>query len=140
MLNPFASRNRLQIGPRCRGSAAIVLIALSAGCGPWRNDTVRATLSFVDADRAGQITDISLIVGGDRVSWANLAAGESKSATLLPGPQDDRQLTLLYTRGDARKSWEGPKFPAGTGYRIAVRIAADGSVTARHCALPCELD
>lgn len=86
-----------------------------------------------------QITDLSLIVGSDKYSWPSLSSGSDRNVNLTPGPEDDRQLSFLYTFDGEKRSWEGPKFDKGTGYRMEITIDADGRIASRHCILPCTL-
>lgn len=120
--------------------AALALSSLLAGCDATRSDAVHARVEFVASGSRARLTDLSLIVGGDRVGWPELAPGESKRANLLPGLRDDRQPILLYRQGDEKRVWEGPAMPAGAGYRIVIRIEADGTASARHCLSPCSLE
>lgn len=116
---------------------ALVLAAMLAGCGEL--DAVHARVEFA-ASSGTRLTDLSLIVGGDKVSWPDLGPGESTNVTLLPGPRDDRQPILLYRQGGAKRVWEGPAMPAGAGYRIVIHVQGDGAVGARHCVSPCSLE
>lgn len=111
-----------------------------AGCRVWGDDVVKIRIVFTETDPAKQLTDLAVFSGADKYSWYVLAAGEAKTINLLPGPRNNRQLVLLYTLDGEKKSWEGPKFPFGTGYRIEVKIDARGTVASRHCVLPCSLD
>ena len=52
----------------------------------------------------------------------------------------DMAQGLLYRQGDEKRVWEGPAMPAGAGYRIVIRIEADGTASARHCLSPCSLE
>jgi hypothetical protein len=118
----------------------LLVSALSAGCCMWGNNPVKVKLAFTETDPLRRLTDVSVIVGSDKFFWHDLSAGEVETVTLMPGPQDDRQLTLLYTMDGEQKSWDGPKFNLGTGYRIEIKVDARGTITYRHCILPCSLD
>ena len=120
--------------------AALAFASLLAGCDAARSDAVHARVEFSGPQGGARLADLSLIVGGDKVGWPELAPGESKRANLLPGPRDDRQPILLYRQGEHKRVWEGPAMPAGAGYRIVIRIEADGTVSARHCLSPCSLE
>jgi len=119
-----------------------VLLVLSlalAGCRVLGNDVVKVTVIFAASGGDRQVTELTAVVGSDKSSWPSLNAGAQKSVNLLPGPDDDRQLTLLYTVNGDKRSWDGPKIAAGAGYRIEITIDANGHVSSRHCILPCSL-
>lgn len=125
---------------RAGGHGALLFLILTlAGCRVLGNDVVKVTVIFAAPGGDRQVTDLSAIVGSDKSSWPSLNGGAQKSVNLLPGPEDDRQLTLLYTFDGDKRSWEGPKIAAGAGYRIEITIDASGHVSSRHCILPCSL-
>ena len=115
------------------------MASVGTGCSAVSEDAVSVTISFTEKNPARQLTGLTLISGGDKYSWPILAAGETRNVNLMPGPRDDRQLTLLYYMEAERKSWEGPKIPVATGYRIDIKVDAAGSVAHRHCIRPCSL-
>ncbi len=86
---------------------------------------------------------MSSIVGGERVAWPVVSVGDEVSATFVPEPGADRQVTLLFNQGSpegTRLSWVGPaKAASSAGYRL--RIAVDGAGVVHHqrCTLPCRL-
>jgi len=122
-------------------SGALLLVSLLApGCGVWGNDVVRIKIKFAASSADRQLTDLTAVVGGDKYSWEVLHGGAIRDINLLPGPRDDRQLFFSYTLDGQPRHWDGPKFDAGTGYEIEVTVAGDGTVTSRHCLLPCTLN
>jgi hypothetical protein len=125
---------------RAWAQSVLLLVTLAiAGCRLWGNDVVKVTLIAAASTQNHQLTDLSAIVGSDKYSWPSLAAGSDKNINLVPGPQDDRQLTFLYTFDGDKRSWDGPKFDLGVGYRIEITIDGTGQVSSRHCVLPCTL-
>ena len=114
--------------------------SLGAGCGIWGNDTVKVRIIFTDTNPLRRLTNVSVIVGSDKFFWHTIAPGTVETVTLTPRARDDRQMTLLYTLNGLQKSWDGPKFDVGTGYRMEIKIDAQGKVAHRHCILPCRLD
>jgi len=123
-----------------RITLGLIVSSFSVGCGIWGDNTVKVKLVFTETNPARRLTDISVIVGSDKFFWRDLAAGKVETVTLMPGPRDDRQLTLLYTLDGEQKSWDSPKFDLGAGYRIEIKVNAHGTVTHRYCILPCNLD
>jgi len=83
---------------------------------------------------------VSGFVGGDKLSWGAIPAGQRASVTLKPGPMDDRHLTLLYTMHGEKRRGEGPQVGRGVAYRMAMQLEASGTVSYRHCLQPCRLD
>jgi hypothetical protein len=126
--------------PSRRIGLCLLVSMLSAGCWMMSNDTVRVKIIFTDPNPAHRLTDVTVFSGGDKFSWPDIAAGEIETVTLGPGPTDNRQPILLYTLDGDRKSWDGPNVDMGKGYRIEIKIDAQGAVTHRHCYLPCSLD
>jgi len=110
------------------------------GCNAWSGDVVEATVVFSGKDSAAEASEVRVIVGSDKFYFGRLAAGGKDTVTLKPGQEDDRQLTLLFTLNGEQKSWDGPKFGMGVGYRIIMTIDPLGNVVDRHCLLPCQLD
>jgi len=105
-----------------------------------RKDVVEATVVFNGNIAVPLITDVKVIAGSDKFHWPRLASGEKDSVTLKPEPDDDRQLTLLFTIAGQQKSWTGPQVGNRVGYRLIMTIGPDGQVAGRHCLLPCRLD
>lgn len=118
----------------------IFFILFIAGCALLSSDSIKVNIEFASTTTFQKITDVSVIVGSDKFFWQEITAGEVETVTLMPGPNDDRQLTLLYTLDGQQKSWNSPKFELGKGYRIWVKVDSLGKVTERHCLLPCSLD
>ncbi len=117
----------------------LLICTLIAGCGNWSNDTVKIRIVFTDNNPTHQLTNVSIVVGSDKYFWRTIAAGKVETVTLRPSATDDRQMTLLYTLEGQQKSWDGPKFDVGTGYRIEIKIDAHSFITHRHCILPCSI-
>ena len=123
--------------------ALLAAVALLASCRAWQSDRVEVSLAAAPGPSGQALHRVSLIVGGERVAWPVVAAGDEVSATFVPEPGADRQVTLLFNQGSpegARLSWEGPTEPASpAGYRL--RIAVDGAGVVHHqrCTLPCRL-
>lgn len=93
-----------------------------------------------DATNAGaRIEDLSAIVGGEKVYLGSLQPGGQRQGAFRPGPADDRQLHLLFREAGQRRLWLGPATPAGTAYRIEVRLLDDHAIRYRRCTPPCEL-
>lgn len=101
---------------------------------------MKARILFTDTNSTRRLTDVSVIVGSDKFYWHNIVAGKVKTASLRPGARDDRQMPLLYTLDGQQKSWDSLKFDVERGFRIEIKIDAYGTVTHRHCILPCHLD
>jgi len=126
---------------RIGGQMAIALcLSALTGCNAWSNDGVEATVVFSGKDSAAEPSEVRVIVGSDKFYFGQLTAGGEDKVTLKPRPEDDRQLTLLFTLNGEQKSWDGPKFAMGVGYRIIMTIDPLGKVVDRHCILPCQLD
>ena len=123
----------------CAVSTVLLLGLAFQGCRAWGNDVVKVRIIFPASAQNHQISDLSLIVGGDKYSWPSLSPGADRNVNLEPGPEDDRQLAFLYTFDGDKRSWDGPKFDAGTGYRMEITVDASGHVSSRHCILPCTL-
>jgi hypothetical protein len=104
------------------------------------NDTARVKIIFTDTNPAHRLDDVTVYVGGDKFFWGNIPANDVETVILSPGPSQDWQLTLFYSMDGGDKIWESPVFPNGKGYRIEIKIDAQGAVTERHCYLPCSLD
>ena len=122
------------------GRALLLAVSLAlGGCRVLGNDVVKVKVIFAASSDVRAITDLSAIAGGDKSYWASLRPGTAANVNLLPGPEDDRQLTLLYTFDGEKRSWDGPKVGVGAGYRIEITIDAGGHVSSRHCILPCSL-
>jgi len=118
----------------------LLLISLAAaGCRVLGNDVVKVNVSFETPSRDREVTDLDVVVGSATYSWPSLKAGASRSMNLLPGPEDDRQLSFSYKFDGDKRYWEGPKIPTGAGYRMEITIDASGHVSGRHCILPCSL-
>lgn len=113
---------------------------LLAACNVFDADRVGISVAFVASPGPRKLTDLSLIVGGEKFSRHYLAGGDKETVTLGPGPKADRQLTLLYSLDGRRNSWEGPAVAAGKGYAIDLEIDGQGVVRYRHCMRPCHLD
>jgi hypothetical protein len=139
-------RTRLPLPRKAMGVVARTLLALliglgvPMGCHRWRSDVVHVSVKFITQELAAFMENVNVIVGSDKFWWPRLAAGEQDEVTLKPRPEDDRQLTLLFTLKGDRRSWDGPKFGPGDGYRLAILIDGAGKVVERHCTLPCRLD
>jgi hypothetical protein len=118
----------------------LLIILLSAGCRIWSNDTVRVKIVFTDPNPAHQLTNVTAIVADEKIWWAYIDGGETNTAILAPfSPSQDWQLTLFYDLDGKEKIWESPVFDDGKGYRIEIKIDAQGAVTHRSCFLPCSL-
>ena len=113
---------------------------LLAACNLFDADRVGISVAFVAPPGARKLTDLSLIVGGEKFSRHYLAGGDTETVTLDPGPVADRQLTLLYTLDGRRNAWEGPVVAARKGYAIDLKIDSQGVVRYRWCMRPCRLD
>ena len=125
---------------RTYAQRVLVLVSVACvGCGIWGNNVVKVRVIFAAPGSDRQLTNLSVIAGSDKYSWPSLAAGSDRNINLVPGPDDDRQLSFIYTFDGQQRSWDGPKFEAGIGYRLEITIDAKGSVTSRHCILPCSL-
>ena len=110
---------------RFRRGARYVLFLISAactGCGIWGNNVVKVRVIFAAPGSDRQLTNLSVIAGSDKYSWPSLAAGSDRDINLVPGPDDDRQLSFIYTFDGQRRSWDGPKFEAGIGYRLGTDL------------------
>ena len=120
--------------------APLLFAALMAACDDPAKDEVNVKIVFVEADPAKRLSKVAVISGGEKSYWSELGAGKAESATLKPRPTEGTQLTVQFELDGQRKSWQGPRFPAGTGYKIEVRVDGRGDVTERHCRIPCNLD
>jgi hypothetical protein len=99
---------------------------------------VDATVTFTGSDQRGLLS-LRVFAGGDKAYWPELQAGETVRTTLFTGGGDTALTVQFTTAQGGPMSWAGPNFAPGTGYRIALQIDANGSVTGRHCVLPCRL-
>lgn len=124
--------------PDAFAASALACLALAA-CGLRDGPGVQVEVEFAGAPTQLPLTDVSVIVGGDKFRWGDVPRQAPQRVTLAPGAQDDRQLTLMFRLDGAAKVWEGPKLPAGTAYKLRAVIGPDGSVSERHCLVPCTL-
>lgn len=113
---------------------------LGAGCNMFSNDTARIKIIFTDPNPEHRLDNVTIYVGGDKMFWGILPANDAHSAILSPGPSEDWQVNMFYTLDGTNKLWESPAFPTGKGYRIEIKVDAQGAVTKHHCYLPCSLD
>jgi hypothetical protein len=118
----------------------LLISFLCAGCRALSNDTARVKIIFIDPNPAHRVEDVTVFVGLDKIFWGKIQANGVKSAILDPGSTEDWQLTMFYKLDGNKKIWESQRFPAGKGYRIEIKIDAQGAVADRHCYLPCSLD
>ncbi|RZL10915.1 MAG: hypothetical protein EOP40_04620 [Rubrivivax sp.] len=130
--------------PRWLSTCAWVAMAAAlASCRAWQADRVEVSLAVSPGASAKALHRVSLIVGGERVSWPVVDVHDGVSATFAPEAGADRQVTLLFNHGSAqgpRLSWEGPAAPSSAaGYRLSIAVDGAGVVHARHCQLPCQL-
>jgi len=123
---------------RCAWSVLLVMGLGLPGCRVLGNDAVRVKVIFAAPAENRELTDVDIVVGSDKHHWDSLRAGTETSVNLLPGPENDRQLTFLYSLNGAKRSWDGPKIPTGAGYRIEITIDRNGNISSRHCILPCK--
>jgi hypothetical protein len=86
----------------------------------------------------GRIDRITAFVGGEKTSWASLAAGETARAVFAPQGQPS-DLLIQVVRDGQQLDWHGPVFPSGIGYRIRVEVNANGIQAKAHCTWPCWL-
>lgn len=128
-----------------RGAATLLACALVLSMGWLRWDgyfvsghDVDATVTFTGSDQRGLLS-LMVFAGGDKAYWPELQAGETVRTTLFTGGGDTALTVQFTTARGGPMSWAGPSFGPGTGYRIALQIDADGSVTEKHCVLPCRL-
>ena len=101
---------------------------------------VAVGVAFVAPAGTRPVTDLSLIVGGEKFFRHRLDAGGRTAVTLDPGPSAERQLTVLYTLDGRRRVWEGPRVDAGKGYAIDLTIDRGAAVRWRACLRSCRLD
>jgi hypothetical protein len=106
----------------------------------FSNDTARIKIIYTDPNPAHRLDNVTAIVGGEKFVWAYIPANDVESVIISPGSSQDWQLTLFYSMDGNDKIWESPVFPDGKGYRIEIKIDAQGAVTEHHCYLPCSLD
>jgi hypothetical protein len=104
------------------------------------NETARVKIIFNHPSPEHQLENVSVVVGVDKAFWGQMEANSAYTYILSPDSTPDWQLTMFYTLDGNRKIWESPLFPKGKGYRIEIKIDAQGDVTERHCYLPCSLD
>lgn len=115
------------------------LIGLTA-CGRWlSNERVEVEFTLGPQVQAEGVSDVSIIVGGDRLSWPAVPPGETVTARFLPEPEHDPRVTLLYTARSAQRSWTGPRQP-GPGYRMRLTLLSPSLIRHQSCRLPCTLD
>jgi hypothetical protein len=109
---------------------------LGAGCADGDRYRVHARISIADDARA-PVSDLSVIVGGERFFRHRMRPGSTERVTLRTDPRAERGLTLLYTQDGERHAWDGPVPADNRGYRIRLTIEAAGQLSAALCALPC---
>jgi hypothetical protein len=115
--------------------AAWVIMLAGAGCVRRSDVQVRVTC---ESGAGAAVENLTVFVGGSKSWWPTIAPGESVSVT-LPPEGETPQVSLVYTAGGTKRNWKGPSLTTGVGYAVDLRVAADGSVTERHCARPCTL-
>jgi hypothetical protein len=98
---------------------------------------VDARVTFVGKP-AGRLRGLRLTAGADKAYWSELSTGETVRSTLFT-QREDTTVNMQFVTDAGTVSWQGPRFPSGTGYRIAIRVDADGGVSEEHCLLPCPL-
>lgn len=128
--------------PRLLMPWAVLAVATAlASCRAWHADRVEVSLSVSRGPEARALHHVSLIVGGERVSWPVVSVGDTVSTTFVPEAGADRQVTLLFNHGapqGERLSWEGPAVSSAvTGYRLSIEVDGVGVVHHRYCTLPC---
>ena len=137
--SPVAAR-----GNRRAATLLVCVLVLSIGWWLWwhgyfvSGHDVDATVTFASTDQRGLLS-LRVFAGGDKAYWPELQAGETVRTTLFTGGGDTALTVQFTTARGGPMSWAGPSFAPGTGYRIALQIDADGSVTEKHCVLPCRL-
>lgn len=120
-----------------RAAGLAVVAVLATGCGAGGDQAVHVRIQFTDPNPAHVLHAVSVISGGDKFSWPQLAGGDVRTVTLHPGQRDDRQLTLLFRLSDRSHAWDGPKVAAGVGYCIHLVVDAEGRTSHRHRPAPC---
>lgn len=120
-----------------RAAGLAVWAVLTAGCGARGDQAVHVRIQFTDPNPAHVLHAVSVISGGDKFSWPQLAGGDVRTVTLHPGERDDRQLALLFQLKDRPHAWDGPKVAAGAGYCIHLEVDAEGRTSHRHRLAPC---
>ena len=123
-----------------RASVWLGICLLLGACDVADQSRVAVGVAFVAPAGARPLTDLSLIVGGEKFFRHRLDAGGRTAVTLDPGPSAERQLTVLYTLDGRRRVWEGPRVDAGKGYAIDLTIDAGAVVRWHECLRPCRLD
>ena len=124
---------------RARAGAALALAAamLAWGC-QGKGPGVEVSLSLDAGPPHSALSRLTVISGGDKYEFQGLQPGESRKVRLLPG-EGDRQVTLLYTAGAERRTWESPALQAGRAHEVALHIGPDGRVrSASVCQAPCK--
>lgn len=122
-----------------RWLAPIILLAgLAWWYQPW-GQQVNVMLS-VDANApVAGMRDIAIIVGDERMSWPQLARGDTIKASFHPSPEAAPQLTLIYglmsssppSPSANQRHWVGPDVPPGQSYSIQLTLNASGEVVGR---------
>lgn len=112
------------------------LAVLGTGCDDGDRYRVHARISIAEDARA-PVTDLSVIVGGERFFWHRMQPGSTERVTLRTDPRAERGLTVLYTQDGERHAWDGPVPADSRGYRIRLTIEGAGQLGAALCALPC---
>lgn len=80
--------------------------------------------------------DIAIIVGNERMSWVQLARGDTIQASFHPSPEAAPQLTLNYglmpplspSASTSQHHWVGPDVQPGQSYSIQLTLNASGEV------------
>jgi hypothetical protein len=112
---------------------------LLGGCNFLDKDCVKVTIVVPEAEPSRTFSEVSVISGGDRFTWAQISSGERVSVTLSPGDTSDAQLTLVYKVEGIRKYWESSPLPSGRSYEVVIEIDAPARVNGRSCIAPCDL-
>jgi len=130
-------------GPRRISRYVVPVIALGVlagaaysrlyGCGGRHGVEVSVSVA---ADSPTPVDELVAIAGADKFSWYSLTPGQTVKVVLDPA-EAPPEITLIYARGGTKHSWEGPKFPLGTRYRLHAVISSAGVMSERHCVLPC---
>ena len=123
-----------------RASVWFGICLLLGACDVADLSRVAVGVAFVAPAGTRPVTDLSLIVGGEKFFRHRLDTGGRTAVTLDPGPSAERQLTVLYTLDGRRRVWEGPRVDAGKGYAIDLTIDRGAVVRWRDCLRPCRLD
>jgi hypothetical protein len=112
---------------------------LLGGCNRLDKDRVEVTVMVPKAAPSRTFSEVSVISGGDKFTWAQISSGQQVSVRLSPGDTSDAQVTLIYKADGVRKYWESSPLPSGRSYEVFIEIDAQARANGRSCIAPCDL-